>query len=165
MIGKETDLIAFALARGVVIASADAAQLLTKATDYLNNQDWIGEPYDLTQVDAWPRFELVSPGGAFIDDNGSVIAVKRGEWVTDPVTPRAVIDAAYMLAMAVNDGVDLLAVQDGKDTIRETVGPITMEYAASTIGAGVTLPWWDKLLGAYIDGSGVSAGNFDVYRG
>lgn len=165
MIGKVADLIAFAIARNVTIETADAPALLMKATDLLNGVDWIGEQFDLTQADAWPRINFRSPGGAFVNDAGSVIGIKRGEYITDPVTPRAVTEAAYWLAMASHDGVDLMPVSEGKDTIRETVGPITLEYAASTIGAGVSFAWWDGLLGAYLDHSGMSAGNFDVYRG
>lgn len=165
MLGTATDLIAYAGARGVNIEAAEAPTLLTKATDYLNGFSWIGEPYDLTQEDSWPRYSFTSPGGAFLSDDGSVTGIKRGEWVTDPVTPRPVMDALYLLAISVNDGVDLVTVADGAQVKQETVGPITMVYESSTIGAGVSFSWWDKLLDAYLDNSGYGPVNFDVFRG
>lgn len=164
MIGKVTDLIAFAQARGVVITPEEAPLLLQSATDYLNAQEWIGEPADLLQEDAWPRINFVSPGGAFFDGTDALIAIARGEYVMDPVTPRAVVNAAYQLAIVSIDD-DLMPVGGGAATTRETVGPITVEYAEDSLGAEPSFSWWDSLLGKYLEYSGGSACNVDVYRG
>lgn len=164
MIGKVSDLIAFALMRGVIISEPEAPLLLQSATDYLNAQEWVGEQADLLQDDAWPRINFTSPGGAFFDGSDQLIAIARGEYILDPVTPRAVVNAAYQLAIAAMDE-DLMPMGGGAETTRETVGPITVEYSGDSLGAEPSFSWWDSLLGKYLDYSGGSACNVDVYRG
>ena len=94
-----------------------------------------------------------------------VAVVPAGQIVDFASIPIAVEQAVYRLAMLVADEVDISPVGSGKETIRETVGPITMEYDPATIGSGVSFPWWDGLLGHWIDSDGNAAGNFDVFRG
>lgn len=156
MIGNTAELIAFAESRGVIIQELDAAVALQKASDYINAKEWIGEVMDLLQADAWPRVEFRSPGGAF-EQAGTMIGIKRGEWITDPVTPRAIIDAAYMLAMASAAGIPLGESSDGKEFIRAKVSVIEVEYDKSTLGQTATFPWWDKLVGVYEDSYGCAA--------
>lgn len=164
MIGTAGDLIAFAAGRGAIIDAGEAPVLLQSATDYLNRQNWVGEQADLLQDDAWPRINFYSPGAAFIDGNDAAVGIVKGEYITDPVTPKAVISAAYQLAIVAID-TDLNATVGQAETTRETVGPITVEYAESTLGGDVSFSWWDSLLGPFVLDDGNFAGNFDVYRG
>lgn len=166
MIGNTTDFIAFAGQRGVIIDPAEAPMLLQSATDYLNIQPWIGDLADPVQEDSWPRINFTSPGGAFVYPDGSIVAIDKGTWIAEltPASPRAVINAVYQLGMAAVD-TDLMPTGGRAATTRETVGPITVEYAESTVGAEVGFQWWDFLLGAFLLDDGMSGCNVDVFRG
>lgn len=164
MIGNTADLIAYAAARGMVIDAAEAPMLLQSATDYLNGFKWIGEVADPVQEDSWPRIDFYSLGGAYITADNSVAAIPAGDYVMDAVTPRSVVNAAYMLAMTATT-VDLNPVTGLAQTTRETVGPITLEYAEGSLGGAPSFPWWQSQVGAFLVEEFTFAGNFNVYRG
>lgn len=166
MYGDLQTFVDYAAARGVEVTLSDATRHLTVVNDFLNGINWIGEPADQTGIDAWPRINYQSDGKPVRDTLTEVVAVvPAGQIVDFASIPVAVEQAVYRLAMLVADEVDISPVGSGKETIRETVGPITMEYDPATIGGGVSFPWWDGLLGHWIDSDGNAAGNFDVFRG
>lgn len=166
MYGDPQTFVDYAAARGVEITLSDATQHLTIVNDFLNGIAWIGEPADPTGVDAWPRINYPSDGKPVRDTLTEVVAVVPvGQIVDFASIPVAVEQAVYRLALLVVDEIDISPIGDGKETIRETVGPITMEYDPASIGSGVSFPWWDGLLGYWVNTDGNAAGNFDVYRG
>ena len=166
MYGDPQTFVDYAAARGVEVTPSDATQNITVVNDFLNGINWIGEPADQTGIDAWPRINYLSDGKPVRDTLTEVVAVvPAGQIVDFASIPVAVEQAVYRLALLVADEVDISPVGRGKETIRETVGPITMEYDPATIGSGVSFPWWDGLLGHWIDSNGNAAGNFDVFRG
>lgn len=166
MYGDPQTFVDYANARGVEVTLGDATQHLTVVNDFLNGLDWIGDPADPLGIDAWPRINFISDGKPVRDAaTQDVRTVPKGQKVEFSAIPVAVEQAVYRLAMAVADDIDISPIGDGKETIRETVGPITMEYDPASIGSGVSFPWWDGLLGHWVDSGGNAAGNFDVYRG
>lgn len=166
MYGDPQTFVDYAAARGVEITLGDATRHLTVVNDFLNGINWIGEQADQTGIDAWPRINYQSDGKPVRDTLTEVVAVVPvGQIVDFASIPVAVEQAVYRLALLVADEIDISPVGDGKETIRETVGPITMEYDPASIGSGVSFPWWDGLLGHWVDSGGNAAGNFDVFRG
>lgn len=168
MIGDPQTFVDFANARGVTVTLGDAAMYLVKVTDFLNGFNWQGEQANVLDDDVWPRTNFISNGKPIIEYGTpeTVTVVPKGQLVDVAATPVDVRMAAYRLALASAEGIDISPISGGKETIRETVGPITMEYDPATIGNYTTFPWWDALLGYWIDTvSGNAAGNFDVYRG
>lgn len=145
MIGTTQGLIDYAAARGVIIEPVKAPILLTKATDYLDNQCWVGEKQDPAQADSWPR---ILPG----TDAGQ--------------TPDVVINASYRLAIEANAGVNLLPATAGKQYIKAAVsGAVSVEYDKDTIGAAPYFPWFDNMVGEYLWCDGMSGAQFNVGRG
>lgn len=166
MYGDPQTFTDYAAARGVEITLGDATRHLTIVNDFLNGINWIGEQADQTGIDAWPRINYPSDGKPVRDTLTEVVAVVPvGQIVDFASIPVAVEQAVYRLAMLVADDIDISPIGGGKETIRETVGPITMEYDPATIGGYVAFPWWDGLLGYWVNVDGNAAGNFDVYRG
>lgn len=147
MIGTPTELIAFAGARGQTIETDDAVVALVKANDYLEGLKWIGSPVDADQEDIFPRI------------------VKGVEYET----PKKVTTAAYRLAMASADGIELEVITEGGAQVLEerVEGAVTMKYAESTFGQGASFPWLDALLSGWIDDSAFNglAANCKVGRG
>lgn len=166
MYGDPQTFTDYAAARGVEITLGDATRHLTIVNDFLNGINWIGEQADQTGIDAWPRINYQSDGKPVRDTLTEVVAVvPAGQIVDFASIPVAVEQAVYRLAMLVADDIDISPLGGGKETIRETVGPITMEYDPATIGGYVAFPWWDGLLGYWVNVDGNASGNFDVYRG
>lgn len=166
MYGDPQTFTDYAAARGVEITLGDATRHLTIVNDFLNGINWIGEQADQSGVDAWPRINYPSDGKPVRDTLTEVVAVvPAGQIVDFASIPVAVEQAVYRLAMLVADDIDISPIGGGKETIRETVGPITMEYDPATIGGYVAFPWWDGLLGYWVNVDGNASGNFDVYRG
>ena len=129
MYGDPQTFVDYAAARGVEVSLGDATRHLTIVNDFLNGITWIGEQADQTGIDAWPRINYPSDGKPVRDTLTEVVAVVPvGQIVDFASIPIAVEQAAYRLAMLVADEVDISPVGSGKETIRETVGPITMEY-------------------------------------
>lgn len=168
MIGDPQTFVDFANARGVTVTLGDATMYLVKVTDFLNGFNWLGEQANILDDDVWPRLNYVSNGKPIIDTAvpENVTVVPKGQLVDFASTPVDIRMAVYRLALASAEGIDISPISSGKETIRETVGPITMEYDPATIGNYTTFPWWDALLAYWIQPlDGNSAGNFDVYRG
>lgn len=166
MYGDPQTFTDYAAARGVEITLGDATRHLTIVNDFLNGINWIGEQADQTGIDAWPRINYPSDGKPVRDTLTEVVAVvPAGQIVDFASIPVAVEQAVYRLALLVAEDIDISPIGGGKETIRETVGPITMEYDPATIGGYVAFPWWDGLLGYWVNVDGNAAGNFDVYRG
>lgn len=166
MYGDPQTFTDYAAARGVEITLGYATRHLTIVNDFLNGINWIGEQADQTGIDAWPRINYPSDGKPVRDTlTGVVAVVPAGQIVDFASIPVAVEQAVYRLAMLVADDIDISPIGGGKETIRETVGPITMEYDPATIGGYVAFPWWDGLLGYWVNVDGNASGNFDVYRG
>lgn len=131
MIGTTDGLIAFALARGQVIEQSEASIALVKAGDYLSALKWKGYPVDPDQDDIFPR-TLVGK---------------------DYEAPKKVVTAAYRLAMASAEGVDLEVITEGgAQVLEERVdGAVTVKYAENTIGQSAVFPWLDSLLGGWLE--------------
>ncbi|QHR66342.1 hypothetical protein rolling_43 [Escherichia phage rolling] len=166
MYGDPQTFTDYAAARGVEITLGDATRHLTIVNDFLNGINWIGEQADQTGIDAWPRINYPSDGKPVRDTLTEVVAVvPAGQIVDFASIPVAVEQAVYRLALLVAEDIDISPIGGGKETIRETVGPITMEYDPATIGGYVAFPWWDGLLGYWVNVDGNASGNFDVYRG
>lgn len=166
MYGDPQTFTDYAAARGIEITLGDATRHLTIVNDFLNGLNWIGEQADQTGIDAWPRINYPSDGKPVRDTLTEVVAVVPARQIVNFASiPVAVEQAVYRLALLVADDIDISPIGGGKETIRETVGPITMEYDPATIGGYVAFPWWDGLLGYWVNVDGNASGNFDVYRG
>lgn len=176
MIGKPEELIAYAAGFGVVIGADEAPILLNKATFYLNTLEWAGS-LPPGADDSWPRTGLVYDGSVFYDANGEAIttvtdaegeevAIEPGDVVTEPATAKAIITAAYQLAMQVANGVDLLPTTSGAQVVQESVsGAVSVTYAEGTIGTPLDLPWLSSLIGRWSGASATNGINFSVMRG
>ncbi len=143
----EDDIVAYALARGVILPfttdpEKDAvATLGIKAMDYLRILPWRGEVVDVSQTTPWPRKNVdVTPS-----------------WPENAI-PLAVTEAQLQLTLLVKAGTILLPTIAGTGfLIKEKIGPIENVYSEkvglSTNGLpilpGISLllqPW---LLGDY----------------
>lgn len=174
MIGTVAGLIAYAAARGVVVAADEAPILLTKAGDYLATMCWEGTAMD--NDDPWPRTGLVYNGQPLLNTDGDPITtvvidgetvpIEVGYTVTEPAIPKSVVTAVYRLAMEVGNGVDLMPTTSGAQVVSESVsGAVSVQYAEGTIGAPLTLPWLGPLIDGWTSCSTGSEINFSVYRG
>lgn len=105
-------------------AARDAA--LRRATQYLDTRyRWVGNRLTLTQALEWPRYfvpRLGYPSG----------------WPQVPV-----VQACMELALRALDG-ELMADDEGRDVLSESVGPISVTYSPK--GGGVRYPAVDRLL-------------------
>lgn len=166
MLGDPQTFVDYANARGTAITLGDATRYLTVVTDFLNGFNWVGDAADPLAEDCWPRINFVSDGKAMRDAlDDTLVAVDEGQLVDFAATPVSVTQAVYRLALASANGIDISPISGGKEIIRETIGPITMEYDPATIGGYTSFPWWGGLLGYWLNVDALAAGNFDVYRG
>ena len=133
---SRSDADAYHAARGNAAwaaASSDARDAaLRKATQYLDTRyRWVGNRSTLTQALEWPRYfvpKLGYPSG----------------W------PQVrVIHACIELALRALDS-DLLADDEGRDVVSESVGPISVEYQPK--GGGVRYPAADLLVSPLVLG-------------
>lgn len=141
------DADAYFAARGnaawAALADATAKeQALRQGFDYLESHyAWKGTRVSDSQAASWPR------DGVYVD----------GVLVSDATIPQAIARANAELAVRATAG-DLLTDQ-GAQVVRETVGPLTVEYAdgarQDTRYAAV-----DALLAAYV----LSSGQIPVVR-
>lgn len=133
------DFTTYATARGYSLVSG-AETLLIQAMDYLESQRFIGVKYTEDQALQWPR------SGAYID--GYLFAY-------DDI-PQQLINAQCEIAMAIDAGNGPLE-DISKQTKREKVGPLEVEYATGaapfTINRKITNALWKLLLGG---GSGTN---------
>ena len=111
---SEADLATYGTNRGVTI-SGTAADLLIKAMDYLEDQNFLGTIASDTQALQWPRYNVV------IDTY----------YVDSDEIPQLLIDAQCETALAIDAGTDPLQ-NVGRAKSKTTVGPITVEYEKGT---------------------------------
>lgn len=114
----EDQIVAYALARGVVLpftTDAEKDAVATKgilAMDYLRILPWKGELVEVTQTTPWPRKNIGTP-----------------VW-PENVIPPAVIEAQFQLVLLVNGGVVLIPTATGLGFIvKEKIGPIETVYS------------------------------------
>ena len=108
------DLATYAADRGVTLSGTPAV-LLIQAMDYIESLLFIG--YKLTQTQAlqWPR------GDVYID----------GYYESSDEIPQLLIDALCEFVIGIDGGVNPLANQ-GRETIREKIGEIEIEYSSGS---------------------------------
>lgn len=109
----EAQLATYATDRGVTVTGT-AAVLLIKAMDALEAKNFIGSKANFDQALQWPRL------GVQID----------GYSIASDTIPDALVSAQIELALAIDGGTDPLANQT-RQTTREKVGPIEIEYSSS----------------------------------
>lgn len=112
----ETDLLAYAAARGVTLTDVEVKAI--KAMDYIESfrEQFQGAKTDPLQSLQWPR------AGVAID----CVAI------ADDFMPVELGDAQAQLMMALEDGIELVPnVEGGQFAIREKVGPLEVAYSDS----------------------------------
>ncbi len=113
-----TTLTAFATARSVTLV-AGAETLLIQAMDYIESLVYKGLKKGYSQVLQWPRYDV------YID----------GYYADPSVIPQQLKDGLCQVAIAIDQGVDLMQDQ-ARTTTMEKVGEIEVQYAqggASTV--------------------------------
>jgi len=117
---SRAEYIAYAAARGVTVADADASDVdLVKAVDYLLAECWRGDATVEGQALPFPR--------TVYDFNGQL------RFPVDEV-PSGIKRAQMDLALASKSGVVLMPnFEGGSSVVREKIGPIETEYAEATI--------------------------------
>lgn len=139
------ELRAYAALRGATVPTTDAAceQLLIKAMDYLEDQNFIGDRLTLTQALKWPR---------------SSAQVENWPIPTNTI-PRQLVQAQCALAIEAQT-VDLLPTKgltDGGAIASETVGPISVTYVnAGTVRRVPAIAKADALLRTLLKGGGLT---------
>lgn len=114
------DADAYHAARGnAAWTGTDAAKesALRRATDYLDRLNYAGTRASAAQALAWPRYDVM------LDEYD----------IAADAVPARVVKAACELALRALSS-DLLPDQGGADVTRETVGPVSVEYAPSPSG-------------------------------
>ncbi len=177
MIGKTTEFIAYAAARGVAVSEQEAPVLLTQATDYLNTFSWIGTR-PKGQEDSWPRRDFTYDGTPLFDadgdpvtettdDNGDTHTLAQGDIIyTPPATPKTIITAVYRVAMAIGDGADFQTITGGAKVVQESVsGAVSVTYAESSVSDAVIIPGFNEMIGDWLASSLSTGINFSVMRG
>lgn len=142
---SRADIIAYAAARGVVLADDDTTDVLAiKAMDYLalSDNDWKGEPVSPTQSLAWPRKGAIPTGSrTAFPDNAIPVQVKK---------------AQCELAVIANSGVALIPTTSAETAFvtREKVDVIETEYseaiALKLMGSLPDMPSIDALLSPWL---------------
>jgi len=107
----EAELTAYAVARGITI-SGDPEELLIRAMDYLENQEFIGTKYQHDQALQWPR---------------AYVIIDKFYFDVDEIPP-LLKDSQCEIALAIDNGEDPLADVE-RQKISTTVGPISVTYA------------------------------------
>lgn len=108
--GDESGLAAYATARGITLAG-DLTQLLIRAMDYTESQQFKGQKYTQAQPLQWPR------SGVSVD--GFAVGVDE--------IPVDLINAQYVTAVSIDQGLDPLAVIEPA-VKREKVDVLEVEY-------------------------------------
>lgn len=108
--GDEPGLTAYAAARGITLAG-DLTQLLIRAMDYTESQQFKGQKYTQAQPLQWPR------SGVTID--GFSVGVDE--------IPVDLINAQYVTAVSIDQGLDPLAVIE-PSLKRKKTGPLEKEW-------------------------------------
>lgn len=136
-------IIAYALARGVVVADADASDVFAvKAMDYIERKPFKGVPTygapGVGQPLQFPRDDIEY----------------QGEYLAAEEIPAMLINAQCEAAMLISQGIDLEPNRTAEAAIkRDKVGPLETEYFAPAPYSATT-PKLDALLKPLIVGSG-----------
>lgn len=162
MIGSVNDFLKYLKARGIVWTPEKAGPLLQKASDYMNNQKWIGRPVDDDQEDEWPRI-LPGSDGVLVDENGDPVldndlAIVVGE------TPKKIIMATYRLA-TVAEKIDLMPSFGGPAVVEKRIeGAIDIKYSEATLRSAPVFDWFDPMVSRWLADDCASF-QFPVRRG
>ena len=111
---SEAQLAAYAADRGVTVSGV-AAELLIRAMDYIEKQNFKGGKYTSGQNLQWPRINVVIDG--FAIDNSTI--------------PVLLIDAQIETALSIDSGSDPSA-EVGRAVKRKKTGPLETEYMDSS---------------------------------
>jgi hypothetical protein len=146
----ETELTAYALARGVTILTAEKS--LTIAMDYMATLEdsWQGSRTSAVQPLAWPRAGVYVYGTALADD----------------AIPQSLKDAQMRLAMESDAGVNLMpsiGVSSKGSVIEETVDVVSVKYAEGINNTQPIFPAVTGLLKPLLRTAG-GGSNFAVTR-
>ena len=110
---SEAELANYAADRGITLTGVSSV-LIIQAMDYLESKNFNGTKFSITQALQWPRYG-VQLDGYFVD--------------SDEI-PKLLKEAEMELAIAIDGGVNPLANQ-GRETIKEKVGDLEVEYSSS----------------------------------
>lgn len=149
----------YALNRGVVLPVDDdsVASMLINATDYLETFacEYLGKKTSVTQPLEWPRTIKLYEGGCESTPPFGVNEI-----------PKNLIAAQIQGAIAISEGFSLQGNINPQDYVtRETVGPITTEYA-DPIKVGISPKFGaiDALLAPLFGKCANNGGGFRTYR-
>lgn len=143
-----SELIAYALARGVTLADDDGTDVLAiKAMDFLalTATRWRGEPTSEEQELDWPRRGAIPEGG--------------NNAFPDTKIPKEIIKAQMELAIVANSGVTLIPTTSGETAFvtKEKVDVLETEYseavALALMGKLPDMPNVTALLSKWIKAS------------
>jgi hypothetical protein len=127
-----TELATFADERGVTISAAETEDLLIKAMDYLENQNFKGLKVQRTQPLEWPRTDVR------IDDV---------YWVNSDEIPQELKNAQMQIALSIDAGYSPHRVLTRR-VKREKVDELEIEYAdgAGTLDRDPKVNMWLRKL-------------------
>jgi hypothetical protein len=108
---SESELAAYALARGITVTGTDS-ELLVKSMDYLEQQNFKGNKLTKEQALQWPRFDVWIDGYS-ID--------------TDEI-PTLLKEAQMEYALSIDSGVDPSATVDRAVKREKVDGAVEVEY-------------------------------------
>jgi hypothetical protein len=142
------EYIAYAAARGVVVADVDASDIdLIKAVDFLLAECWRGNVTVAAQALPFPRTLYNFDGTLAYPSDEVPTPIKR---------------AQMMLALASKSGVDLMPnFEGGASVTREKIGPIETEYSEASLYNAPSFPAVTAAIAPYTCGQG---GSFRVIR-
>lgn len=139
---SEAELVAFAAARGVTIATTDAAALLVKAMDRLAGLPYKGDRVARDQALDWPRSGVCVDGFSYAATE----------------LPSQLKQAQLILALAANS-TDLQPVQEANapgPMTSDTVGPLTTTWAPGRMNTAAIVPAAEKLLAKLLQNHGAA---------
>lgn len=117
---SEADFSTYNTERNITLTAdnGSASEVLIKAMDYLESKMFIGDKYTDAQALQWPR------SSAIID----------GYYIAVDTIPLLLREAQMEVAVSIDAGTNPLANQ-GRETISESVGPISVQYKPSSLAA------------------------------
>lgn len=134
---SEATFEAFATARGITL-TGDSEELLIKSMDYLETLQYKGVKRTKEQSLQWPRT------GVWVDSY----------WIDSDEIPTELKNGQMQCAIAIDQGNDPL--QDlTKNTIREKVGDLEVEYSSSSVTSTKNMKISSSLKKLLASGSGV----------
>lgn len=135
----ESELTAYAAARGITITAGDESILLIRAMDYIETYPFSGIKVDDDQPLQWPRYDAYDSQEKLLVDFD--------------VVPEKVKRAQMEGAIRASAG-NLLADQSPGNVIEQTVGPITRRFADYSNDGITRYPVIDRLLRPLCGGGG-----------